>query len=173
MNPTPNSEDLAKAVDVLSRLQPGKIPLDIFIQIARLTVLPIVEVVPVRMGADGKPQVLLTERDASDPIWGGMLHTPGTVLRPSDAEEGNAGAFGRILKDELDGVEVGEPVLVESIFHKVKRGVEQAQVYYVEVYGEPTNGQFYGADSLPMNVVDTQFDFIRNAVASFVANSRI
>jgi len=172
MNPTPSPEDLAKAVEVLSRLQPGKIPLEIFIEIARLTVLPIIEVVPVRLGTDGKPQVLLTERDASDPIWGGMLHTPGTVLRPSDAGEGNTGAFGRILNDELNGVKVGEPVLVDSIFHKVKRGVEQAQVYYGEVYGEPTKGQFYDADSLPANVVDTQLDFIRNAVALFVANKQ-
>jgi len=167
MNPTPSPEDLAKAVEVLSRLQPGKIPVEVFIQIARLTVLPILEVVPVRLGQDGRPQVLLTERDASDPIWGGMLHTPGTVLRPSDVEGSNTGAFGRILKDELNGLEVGEPVRVESIFHKVKRGTEQAEVYYVEVYGELQNGQFYDADNLPANVVDTQLDFIRNAVASY------
>ncbi len=172
MNIEPNQEDIERAVEILSKLEPGKLPIGIFIEVARWTVTPIIEVVPVRFGQNNKVQVLLTEREASDPIWGGMLHTPGTVVRASDIESNNNDAFKRILDGELNGVLVSVPVFVENIFHKVKRGTEQAQVYYVEVLADPTIGRFYDADNLPENVVDSQLDFINHAVTSFIGNSK-
>jgi hypothetical protein len=135
-------------------------------------VTPIVEIVPMRVSREGKIQVLLVEREISDPIWGGMLHTPGTVIRASDTRANNADAFERILEGELSNVPASKPVFVENVFHEVKRGKEQVQVYYVEVTGEPVSGRFYDADALPENVVDSQLGFISHAVASFVESSK-
>ncbi len=93
----PSPEEIKQASDILARLDPGRLPLDIFIEVARLTVTPIIEVVPLRKNKDGKTEVLLTERDASDSIWAGMLHTPGTVIRANDSDSNNLDAFQRIL----------------------------------------------------------------------------
>lgn len=166
-NVGPTSEDIEQAVHLLAQLEPGKLPLGIFLEIARLTVTAIVEIVPLRTSKDGKIHVLLIEREADDPVWGGMLHTPGTVVRASDNPGSNDDAFSRILDGELKGAAVSEPVFVESILHRVKRGMEQAQIYYAEVVGEPVVGQFYDVDSLPKNIVDSQLEFISHAVSAY------
>jgi hypothetical protein len=163
----PTSEEIAAAARTLSRLRPGFLPLPIFLETTRLTVSSIVEVVPLRKRGDSV-QVLLTKRDDDDPNWPGMLHTPGTVVRPTDEEGSYASAFGRILGGELASVELaGEPQYVNSILHKVKRGMEDAKVFFVEVNGEPTTGTFHDVTSLPENIVDTQIGFIQMAAEKF------
>jgi hypothetical protein len=97
-----------------------------------------------------------------------MLHTPGTVVRPTDEEGSYASAFDRILRDELASVELaGEPKYVASVLHKVKRGMEDAKVFFVEVNGKPSKGVFYDVKVLPENIVDTQVNFIQTAAKSF------
>jgi hypothetical protein len=163
----PTPEEIAIAAKILSRLKPGFLPLSLFLETARLTVSSIVEVVPLRKSGDSI-QVLLTKRDDDDPNWPGMLHTPGTVVRPTDEEGSYASAFGRILGDELASVELaGEPQHVDSILHKVKRGMEDAKVFFVEVTGEPIMGTFHDITALPENVVDTQIDMIHRAATKF------
>lgn len=163
----PTLEEITAAARVLSKLHPGLLPLPIFLETTRLTVSSIVEVVPLRKRGDSV-EVLLTKRDSDDPNWPGMLHTPGTVVRPTDEEGSYASAFERILGGELASVKLtGEPQYVDSVLHKVKRGMEDAKIFFVEVRGEPTTGAFYNVQALPENVVDTQIDFIHMAAQKF------
>lgn len=96
-----------------------------------------------------------------------MLHTPGTVIRPTDTEGNIYLAFERILKDELKGTETSDPHYVGSNLHKSKRGMEQAQIYWVEVIGEPRAGEFFNTDNLPPTIMDSQVAFIRQAVQNY------
>jgi hypothetical protein len=163
-----NDEEIQKTKELLSRLTPGQLPPEIFLEFARLIVTPVLEVVPLRSNQSGQIEVLLIMRDDSDPIWGGKLHTPGTIIRASDQAASDQGdAFNRILEGELESVATGYPVYVTSILHKVKRGTEQALVYWVELIGEPTVGQFFDVNQLPDSLVDTQVEFIKEAVVSF------
>lgn len=153
-------------VSLLGKLEPGFLPYDIFVQIARLTVLPIIEFVPLRV-IDGRVEVLLLKRSANDDIWPGEIHTPGTVIRATDNSGEMYKAFERILNDEMAGTKVTDPYYVGSILHQSKRGMEQAQVFWVEVIEEPKIGIFYPAINLPETTISSQKEFIAQAVSSF------
>lgn len=169
----PTPEEIAAAAKTLSKLRPGILPESIFLETTRLTVSSIVEIVPLRK-IDNRVQVLLTQRDANDPNWPGMLHIPGTVVRPTDEEGSYITAFSRIIEDELSSVQLsGEPQYVCSVLHKVARGMEDAKVFYIEVTGEPIQGVFYDVDALPDNIIDTQIDYIHSAVKNFVEQRQL
>lgn len=165
-------QEIEQARAVLAKMNPGNLPYPIFLEVARLTVTPIIEVVPVRKNPQGEVEVLLLKRDKSDTVWGGMLHTPGTVIRASDHEGDTTDAFDRIFQGELGGVETSSPQFVGTIFHRVKRGMEQASVFVAEVKGEPEVGIFYPISQLPDNVVDTQIGFIQAAVNAYEQANR-
>jgi hypothetical protein len=154
-------------VKLLKELEPGFLPYDIFVEIARLVVLPIIEFVPLRMNKEGDVEVLLLSRGKDDPLWPDMLHTPGTVIRPTDREGEMYLAFERITKDELNATLVSRPYYVGSVFHGSKRGMEQSQVFWVEVLEEPKIGKFYSANKLPVQLIDSQQRFIEQAVKNF------
>lgn len=61
----------------LTVLHPGRLPLDVFNQVARLTVTPVVEVV-----ATTQDGVVLKQRDASDPYWPNQYCLPGRIIFP-------------------------------------------------------------------------------------------
>lgn len=147
---------------LLSRLEAGFLPFDIFVQIARLVVLSIIEFVPIRV-YEGQLQVLLIGRDEDDTIWPGSIHVPGAVIRPTDKQEKLNIVFDRIIKEELKGTKVSEPVYVKNMFHESRRGMEQAQIFIVEVLAEPLVGKFYDIDHLPDNLMDSQVEFIMDA----------
>lgn len=153
---------------LLKKLEPGFLPYDIFVQIARLTVLSIIEFVPLRL-CDGTVEVLLLNRTVDDPIWPNELHTPGTVIRPTDNSGEIYKAFERIRIDELQGTEISSGYFVGTILHPSKRGMENAQVFWVEVIGEPKIGQFYSEAQLPDNLMESQKKFIQQAIKSFKA----
>jgi len=155
-----SKKEIQVLTKLLGKLQPGLLPLDIFLQIARLTVLPILEVVPVRMH-DAKAQVLVLPREANDGLWPDDVHVPGTVLRADDK-----GALEKALeriKKELGGASLGEPVFVQTVFHESKRGWELAFVFWAEMGGEPKLGQYYDLENLPGNIMASQTEFIREA----------
>ena len=154
-------------VELLKELEAGFLPYEVFVQIARLVVLSIIEFVPLRLNEDGGIEVLLLSRGKDDPIWPNELHVPGTVIRPTDTEGSIYQAFDRILKDELKGTKVSDPHYVGSNLHKSKRGLEQAQVYWVEVLGEPREGKFYPVADLPEDLMKSQRNFIKQAAKSF------
>jgi hypothetical protein len=153
----------------LAELEPGALPLPVFLEVARLTVTPVVEFMPLRTSPRGV-EVLLLEREESDPVWGGLLHTPGTVVRASDSEGSFTDASARLVDGELAGTRLaGEPVFVETLLHRVRRGTELAHVYYVEVAGSPARGVFEQVASLPERVVESQRAFIVRAAACYAA----
>jgi hypothetical protein len=163
--------EIEQTSELLKKLKPGFLPYPIFEQIARLVALPIIEFIPLRRSGD-KVEVLLLDRGPEDSLWPNMLHTPGTVIRATDLvvseNQQNWPAFDRILKEELRGIKVGSPHYVGSIFHESKRGAEQAQLYWIEVYEEaPKSGKFYDAEELPENFIKSQDAFVRAAVRSF------
>lgn len=165
-----SDEDIKKATELLSKFEPGFLPYPVFVQIARIMALPIVEFIPLQRGDNGQTMVLLIERPADDPLWPGLWHTPGTVIRATDthrSHEDGWEAFARISHDELKDTKIGKPHYVGSLFHTSKRGAEQAQLYWVEVAGQPNVGEFYEANSLPAHMITSQRDFIKQAIKSF------
>lgn len=165
-----NSPQSSSQIDAiaagLSKLKPGFLPLSIFLEITRLSVTPIIEVVPLRSN-DKCTEVLLLERSADDPYWPNQFHTPGTVLRPTDQEHNYSDAFQRIFKDELKLNVTLNPVFVTTIFHRVARGSELALIFYLEITTESPKGTFYKSDSLPANIVSTQVGFIDKCIESY------
>jgi hypothetical protein len=165
---TLTEEETKTLVSLLDKLEPGFLPYDIFVQIARLVVLSIIEFVPLRLNNKGEVEVLLLSRGADDPIWSNELHVPGTVIRPTDTEGKIYLAFDRIFKDELQDTKTSNPHYVGSNLHPSKRGMEQAQIFWVEVLGEPTTGHFYPISQLPDNLIASQLNFIKQAATSFL-----
>lgn len=162
-----SAEEISQVSQLLSKLKPGLLPFEIFHEVTRLVTTPIIEVVPLRKTVNGKIEVLLLRREADDPVWPGQLHVPGTVVRASDAAGSFADPLGRIMSKELTNVKTSEPTFVKNILHHSGRGMESSQIFWVEVKGEPTVGEFYDADKLPESVVQSQLDFIPDAVAHF------
>ncbi|EKE18596.1 MAG: hypothetical protein ACD_9C00288G0005 [uncultured bacterium] len=163
-------EEIKIVSDILKKLEPGFLPLPIFLEVARLYVSCIVEIVPL-YNDNGKAKVLLQEREANDPIWGGKLHTAGTVVRANDEEGSFKDAFKRLIGQELQNISIKkDPVFVSFIFHQSLRGRELAVVFYVEL---ATNevlhlGKLYDVEKLPNEIVNTQINFIQEAARQFV-----
>lgn len=162
--PSNLSDEEVKTVErLLQKLEPGFLPLPIFLQVTRLTTTAIIEFVPLRM-REGKVEILLTRRSADDPAWPSLLHTPGTVIRATDTLES---AFSRLQTEELEGVDVSLPVFVKNVLHHSGRGLESSQVFWLEVLGEPKAGDFYPADDLPADLAASQMDFIPAAIDAY------
>ncbi len=166
-----NDNEIKQIATALAKLRPGFLPYPIFEQIARIVALPVVEFIPLRLGQHGQIEVLLIKRSDKDPLFAGLMHTPGTVVRADDETKGETHAhtaFERLLREELAGVTVSAPEYVGSIFHTSKRGTEQAQLFWVEVLDEnPTIGEFWPVDSLPDNIIDSQRSFIIKTAEHF------
>jgi hypothetical protein len=167
------TDEEKELAELLKKLEPGFLPYDIFVEIARLVALPIIEFVPFRLNAQKKIEVLLLHRGDDDPIWPGAWHTPGTVIRATDNEDKIYKAFERILKDELKNTKVGQPYYVGSVFHKSKRGAEQSQVFWVEVLGNPEAGKFYELENLHQKTIKSQLLFIKQAAQSYAGYKRL
>jgi hypothetical protein len=168
-----NQDDIQKTRDLLKKLEPGFLPYPIFEQLARIAALPVVEFIPLRLGQHVQVEVLLLDRGPDDPFWPNMLHTPGTIVRATDLHKGEPHdwqAFERIVQDELKNTKVRGPHYVGSMFHDSKRGVEQAQIYWIEVIGEPNVGTFYDAAALPDKLIQSQKAFIAQAVDNFLSH---
>ena len=156
----PNMITEKDVVNYLKNLEPGFLPLEIFLEMARLNVLTSVEVIPLKFSKwYNKTQVLLTKRPEGD-TWEGQWHAPGSMMRASDSVSYGhdvSAPLGRILGDngELKGTKViGDPVFVGHERRKTKRGDELSLVYYVEVIGEPNDGEFFSTDSLLLSTED-------------------
>jgi hypothetical protein len=159
--------ELAAAVDSLRKLEPGFLPYPIFQEIARLVVLPIVELVPVRKGLDGGIEVLLTQRDPDDPFWPGMWHNPGTVVRATDASGDYDGPLKRIWQDELGLAQAPEVHFVDGFLHRTRRGSESTRVYWAELLDRPKNGTFFAAAALPANTIKSHIKIIQAAASTY------
>lgn len=165
---TISEKQITEVENTLSQLSPGFLPYPIFLQVSRLTVNCIIEIVPIRL-RDNKPEVLLLKREESCSIWSNMFHTPGTVLRATDEKWSFVSAFDRVIKTELKEYKISSsPIYVDTVFQQTARGAELALVHYVEVEDNFNNDNFYSLNRLPDNVVETQINFIKNAVNRFL-----
>lgn len=156
-----------RAVDV------GLLPEDLFIELARLTVLAGVEVVCLRQGAVGV-EVLLTQRVESDQFWAGQWHSPGSIVRPTDAAGSYHSAFARILSGELGLVEWLEPVFVGTYFWHAKRGSAVSLVHWLDVT-ETTMpvGAFFPVTALPENTIVDMDKIIVMAANAYAAHFKV
>lgn len=159
-------EDAEHAGKLLAKLEPGYMPKPVFDQITRIACMPILEIVPVRRGANGT-EVLLLQRPVDDPVWPGELHTPGTVIRGSDRSLQDA--IDRVIHDELGNVPAGELQFATTCMHHSGRGMEIAQVYVLEIFDEPRKGSWHDAHALPDTFVTSQLDFVPQAIGFFEA----
>ena len=162
-----SSKEIDQVASKLSKLEPGFLPFAIFHQIARLVTMAIVEIVPLRKSPEGKIEILLLKREADDPIFPRQLHSPGKVVLASDTAGSFNSTLQRVLSEELTGVRTSKPVFVKSMLHHSGRGMEVSQIFWVEVYGDSTVGEFYNVNNLPATIMQSQLDFIPAAIAHF------
>jgi len=156
----PVQDDVTSA---LSTLEPGKLPLNIFNQVARLTVTPVVEMVPFYRKPDGSLYVFLLQRGADDPLWADMYHVPGAIVSATDRPGSFSDTIQRILVSKLAGYDSAEPVFIDVRLCKVTRGMEVAIIYATELAVAPAEKSLFDPLKLPLNMVEGQTGFIQAA----------
>jgi len=149
----------------LKEYKPGFLPEPLFVSIAHLAVLTAIEFIPLRKTPDGTIQVLLFQRPATDPIWPSMLHTPGTIVRPSDATLDDG--FRRLYKDELSNITAVTPIFTGFNLVHYKRGSAVTLEHIVLLDQEPAGGTFYDVDNLPTTFIEEQRVMVQRAVTKF------
>ena len=156
--------ELSEAVEALKKLPRGFLPKEAFDVLVQKVVTPAVDLLPLRLNEQGQVEVLLTKREADDPIWPDQWHIPGTVLRATDTEQTYQSAFERVLEGELKGgLQVsGSPVYVMTSFVEVERGRELVLSHYIEVESgsEAPVGRFFPADKIPKEMLEHQIGMV-------------
>jgi hypothetical protein len=147
--------DLAAAC--LERLEPGRQPLPLFTQMARLVVTSIVEIVPFDSKSDW-PSVLMAKRPDDDPWWPGEWHLPGAVLLPtdviSDRHDYNTPVTRLLAEDFKNSVVIdGQVRIFDTIRRSGVRGSEQVALGWTNVMvadgvAEVVDGTFFDADHI-------------------------
>ena len=161
-------EEIKHTVTSLRKLEPGFLPKDIFNEVARLSVLTAVEIVPLKMDQANKVQVLLLKRGEDDPFWKGMLHTPGAIIIASDRVGTFEDAINRVIQKELlSSPHIGSPVFTEVINIQHEIGRANCLVHWLEMTDEPKIGEYYYTDELPDNLISSQIEMIRNTAERF------
>lgn len=153
--------------DQLAEFEPGKLPLDIFNQIARLNVVPVVEVVPFYRTEQGNIKVYLLQRDNDDNLWPGQYHIPGTIVSARDHAGSFNDATGRILTSGLSSYSPDNPQMVDVQLCKVSRGMEVAIVFITELRISPDPKSLFDLDNLPENMINGHEGFIEIAKQKF------
>lgn len=132
------------------------------------------EVVPLRYDGDGKIEVFMTQRPASDTYWPGELHVPGTMVFPWDWVAGNRfdAAWERLTKSEIIQPKGGQRVMVDTIFLNTKRGAETAVVFNLVFKGtvSDTGGSWYSISDLPTNIIEHHREIVFHGVHDFVGS---
>lgn len=153
--------------DQLAEFEPGKLPLDIFNQIARLNVLPVVEVVPFYRTEQGNIEVYLLQRDNDDNMWPGQYHIPGTIVSATDHAGSFKDAIDRIVNSRLSSFLPGNFQMVDVQLCKVSRGMEVAIVFMTELRISPDPKSLFDLNNLPENMIDGHEGFIKIAKQEF------
>ena len=111
--------------------------------------------------------MLLFKRPDTDPIWPGMLHTPGTVVRPSDATLEDS--FKRLFKDELGNQQTYVPLFIGTDLIHHKRGGTVTLEHLLRVDQALGEGKFYDVDNIPDHFISQQRPMVQRAVERFKA----
>lgn len=114
----------------LSILEPGKLPLEVFNEIARLTVTPVLELI-----ITDRKAVLLNKRLSTDQYWPNQYCMPGSIIYPGGPES---------LKEYVDKIllKIGisnstDPRLIGIELCSTERGKEIAIIYRIDVNSIP------------------------------------
>jgi hypothetical protein len=157
----PTQDDITNA---LSALEPGKLPLSIFNQVARLTVTPVVEIVPFYRKPDGTLRVFLVQRGSDDPLWANMYHVPGSIVSGADQPGSFLSALQRASRSKLAEYTPSEFIFVNVQLCKVSRGMEVAIVYATELAITPPPSSLYDPLDLPSGMIEGQTEFVKAAL---------
>jgi|SRR3989344_2217825 len=160
------------AIGVLRKVNAnGRLGRKLFTEIARIIPQPIVEIVVLRM-RDGRVETLLIPRPEGDPVWPGMVHSPGVAIRNSDLREEGVdsapvSAVERV-ESEIGNPLLAEPELVGVYNQKTRRGGVASQIYFAEIApdaGLPEGAFWHPVDELPTldNFIPDQYPFIELA----------
>ena len=169
------------AASCLERLEPGRQPLPLFIQLARLVVTSTVEMVPLRQVNDHE-QVLLAQRPDDDLWWPGQWHLPGTVLLPTD-DASNVHDYNtpvnRLYKDEFAGTVSmkGNVNIFDAQRRSGARGSEQtvfgwSLIDLADGYEDVSGGQLFDADHVANelageSVIDGHLGSVKRALKHY------
>lgn len=157
-------ENTTSLVELLGQCTPGRLAPDVFEAVARVAVYPAVEFIPLRERS-GRIEVLLFERPEDDLIWPSKLHTPGTILRPTDRTYQDA--FNRLYTEELMNLETEPPIFLGAELSHNHRGRCVLLEHLIVVTGEPTVGRFYDVDQLPDLFIEEQRPSLERVVAAY------
>lgn len=157
---SPSQDDITNA---LSILEPGKLPLNIFNQIARLTVTPVVEVVPFYRKPDNSLCVFLLQRSPDDPLWANMYHVPGAVVSATDSPGSFLDTLGRISTNKLANYKPSDPMFIDVQLCEVARGMEVAIIYTTQLTTSPSDSSLFDPLKLPSNMIEGQAEFVKAA----------
>ena len=153
-----NSSEEEQLIQLLDKCTPGNLPQQVFEAVGRVSVYPAVEIIPVRITQRGV-EVLLLRRPADDIAWPSMMHTPGTIHRPTD-ENVEMGIV-RVLGEELHNTTlIGEPKFIRTSMYNHKRGRGLGLGYIIEV-SDSIDGDFYSMSAHPDNVIREQVPTIK------------
>lgn len=149
---------------LVPRDQPFGAPL--FEAIARLSVGVAVEAVLLREN-DGKLEVYLTKRAATESAYANEWHCPGSFMRPG---ESYADVFKRLNEREFKAkITKGRLVGINNNTGE-ERGHTQSHIFLVEVESEPQaeNGGWFSVNSLPeLTVCHHVWPIIDEAVKAY------
>jgi hypothetical protein len=154
----PTAEEVTR---FMSLLEPGREPEGVWLQGLRLHAVATFEAIPYRI-TDGKIQVYMIKRPATDPLFSNTFHTPGTMCSGSDNTLEDA--FQRLKTDELSELKIDNPEQIEAFYRVSPRGNEAVFMHLVKVFegGNPEN--WYDADNIPLNTTQVHVDMIKKCV---------
>ncbi len=157
-------------ISLMGKVQ-DKMSIGVFEAVAEKFVITAVETVVMRR-AGARLETLLIPRPEGDIHWPGLLHTPGSILRRSDYDNGGyVATFKRIEEKEVGAKFAYPPRFVGYHFEMNKRGGCNHMVFIAEIEaGAQHQGEFYDVDDLPANFLDEQVKLIKLARNKFLLN---
>lgn len=159
-----NNDEVRQIITSLKQCEPGNLPPELFLEIARLTPLIAIEFVPLRKCND-VVEVLLIPRPEEDTLWPGKLHTPGTILRATDS--GFEDAFERLFAEELQITDTRPTPQFTGYSYTHDKRSASVLFEYVLPLNDSHIGTFYDCNNLPDNFISEQAEILRRAVAHF------
>ena len=151
-------------VSLLSKLEPGFYPPEVFYALVRLIVTTTFLIVPLYF--DKELYVHLIKREDTDPHWPGLLHVPGTVVLQTDKSIDDV--YSRLCEKEVSELNIqGGPVFCGYVFDQIPRGKEVSLIHYVLLRSKPSFGALHKVNSLPENVIPTEVKRIHMAAQKY------
>ncbi|MDD3647382.1 MAG: hypothetical protein PHS44_02675 [Candidatus Dojkabacteria bacterium] len=164
---TDKRSEINEIVKNFKKLKPGFQKFDVFRELCRICVTPVVEVLPVRKKRN-RIEVLLTKRSKDDAFWPDMFHMPGVVLLATDKDGSLSDAFERIFKGELGGTNPKKmPTFVGYSFRNEKRGMGLSLLHWSDEEAALNTGAWFDHCHLPENILRLQIPNITRIVEDY------